>query len=155
MNLASMTKALVAKMFSLGPPYVQTVTYIRPASFSAAGTVEANEVRISAQAIIPARAPAGIWTEPRRPDVAVVNISAADLTSVAPCKPGDFILLSDGTRFDVNQARLDSTDVLWTLQCRESNSEDRGDLTTQTTSEDYGDLTGYTSAEDWGALYNI
>jgi len=155
MNLTSMTKALVAKMFNLGPPYVQTVTYIRPASFSAAGTVEANEVRVSAGAIIPARAPAGIWTEARRPDVAIISMKAADLTSVAPCHPEDFIVLSDGTRFDVKQARLDPTDVLWTFQCRESNSEDRGDLTTQTTSEDYGDLTGYTSAEDWGALYNI
>jgi hypothetical protein len=155
MNLANMTAALIKKLFRLGPPYVQTVTYIRPASFSAAGTVEANEVRVPAQAIIPARAPAGIWTEARRLDVAVINISSADLTSVAPCKPGDFILLTDGTRFDVKQARLDPTDVLWTFQCRESNSEDRGDLTTQTASDDYGDLTGYTSAEDWGALYNI
>src|SRR5678815_482398 len=107
MNLASITKALVVKMFSLGPAFVKTVTYVRPASFSAAGAVEANEVRISAQAIIPARAPAGIWTEARRPDLAIISMKATDLTSVAPCHPEDFILLSDGTRFDVKQARLD------------------------------------------------
>ena len=155
MSLASATKALVAKLFSLGPDYVKTVTYIRPASFSGSGQVETNEGRVSAQAIVPARAPAGVWLGVKRPDIAVIAMKAVDLTSVAPCRAGDFIVLSDGTRFDVQQARLDNTDQLWTFQCRESDSEDRGDLTTQTASEDYGDLSGYTSAEDWGALYNI
>ncbi len=152
MNFAGITKTVIDALFNLGGEYVKTVTYYRPTAFDEeTGAVEANEIRVTAKAIVPHYAPAGFST-PHHHERRVV-MKATDLTAVAPARAGDFILLPDGTRFDVLVARLDVTAQLWAFDCVESNAEDYGDLTAYTSSADYGDLTAYTNAEDRGVIW--
>jgi hypothetical protein len=152
MNFAGITKSVIDALFNMEGEHVKTVTYYRPTSFAEeTGQVETAEVRITAKAIVPHYAPAG-FSMPHHRERRVV-MKAVDLTSVAPARAGDFIVLPDGTRLDVLLARLDVTAQLWALDCAESNADDYGDLTASTSSADYGDLTTYANAEDRGAIW--
>jgi hypothetical protein len=152
MNFAGITRVVVDAFFNLGGEYVKTVTYYRPTAFAEeTGQVESTEVRITAKAILPPYSPAGFSTPHHAKRT--VAMKAADLTSIAPVRVGDFMVLPDGTRFDVLWGRLDPTGYLWTFECVETNADDYGDLTSYTSSADYGDLTAYTSAEDRGVIW--
>jgi hypothetical protein len=152
MNFAGLTKSVIDALFNMEGEHVKTVTYVRPTSLSGeSSSVETLELRITAKAVVPHYAPAG-FSMPHHRERRVL-MKAADLTSVTPARAGDFIVLPDGTRFDVLLARLDVTAQFWALDCAESNADDYGDLTAFTSNADNGDLTTYTNAEDRGAIW--
>jgi hypothetical protein len=153
MNITSLTKAAINTAFSLGPDIVKDATYYRPPSFNAGtGHVELAELRAACKTIIgelPSSVSFGItqrWLK--------ALVRASELASIPEPRLGDYVLMADGRRLDIQIATLDGSGQVYVLETvLDLSAEDWGDLTAHTASEDRGDLTATTSAEDYGALY--
>ena len=141
-------------LFTVAGELVRDVTYVRPASFSAAtGLTTAAELTSAVKALIASYRPQELGTVLIQPGDDKVLVRAAELAGIPTPATGDYLIeATSGQRRDVLAAKLDATGLLWTLQTVRSLNEDWGDLNTVTVSADWGDLTATTETEDWMAL---
>lgn len=137
-------------LFTVAGELVRDVTYVRPASFSAAtGLTTAAELTAAVKALIASYRPQELGTVVIQPGDEKVLVRAVELAGIAAPAAGDYLVeATTGQRRDVLAVKLDPTGLLWTLQTMRSLNEDWGDLNAVTVSADWGDLTTATETED-------
>lgn len=153
-NITKAFKSGLDILFTVASELVRDVTYVRPASFSAAtGLTTAAELTAPVKALIASYRPQELGTVLIQPGDDKVLVRAIELAGIPAPATGDYLIeATSGQRRDVLSAKLDATGLLWTLQTVRSLNEDWGDLTALTVSADWGDLTTATETEDWLTL---
>lgn len=155
MNVAAIMRPILRTMFSLGDELVRSGVYVRPVSFApSTGTIAAAEVSVDVDIFIGAYRPRELGSVVIQPGDEKVFIQASQLTNITDPAEGDYIIEDTNSlrRNVIGLPRLDSSELLWTLQTQRSLDQDWGGLEVATDDEDYGDLTLATSVDDRGAV---
>ncbi len=154
MNISKAFRSGLDILFTVAGELVRDVTYVRPASFSAAtGLTAATEQKAVAKALVASYRAHELGTVLIQPGDEKVLVRAAELAGITSPVAGDYLVeATSGQRRDVLAAKLDATGLLWTLQTVRSLNEDWGDLTAVTVTADWGDLSAATETEDWMTL---
>jgi hypothetical protein len=141
-------------LFNVAVELVRDVTYVRPASFSAAtGLTTSAEQTAAVKALLTNYRPQELGTVVIQPGDEKVLLRTVELAGITTLSAGDYLIeAATGQRRDVLAAKLDATGLLWTLQTVRSLNEDWGDLNAATVSADWGDLSPASETEDWMAL---